>query len=115
MARSDGYVKMPDDLRPTKFRPGSVTSSTKNAKHKYFGLRHRRLGQLKVHQLVCEAFNGPKPTEHHVVSHKNENALDNRSENLEWSTQKENLNMPKFLDYCKARLGEDSPVVKGRQ
>jgi len=114
-ARSDGLVKMPDDLRPTMFRPGSVTSSSKGAKHKYFSIRHRRLGQLKVHQLVCEAFHGPRPSKEHGVSHKNENALDNRPENLEWSTQKENLNMPNFINYCKSRLGADSPVVKGRQ
>ncbi len=114
LARSDGYVKMPDDLKPTKFRPGSVTSSSKNAKHKYYSLRHRRLGQLKVLQLVCEAFNGPRPSEFHGVSHKNENALDNRACNLGWSTQKENLNMPNFINYCKSRLRVDSPVVKGR-
>ncbi len=115
LARSDGYVKMPDDLRSTKFRPGSITTSSKNAKHRYYGLRHRRLGQLKVHQLVCEAFHGPRPSKDHVVSHKNENALDNRWDNLEWTTQKDNLNMPNFISYCKSRLGENSPVAKGRK
>lgn len=50
----------------------------------------------KVHQLVCEAFHGPKPFPEAVVIHLDEDALNNRPENLKWGTQKENLNMPKF-------------------
>lgn len=50
----------------------------------------------KAHQLVCEAFHGPKPSPEAVVIHLDENALNNRPENLKWGTQKENLNMPKF-------------------
>jgi len=47
------------------------------------------------------------------VIHINENALDNRPENLKWGTQKENLNMPSFIEYCKGRTGEESPRTKG--
>ncbi|QDP54003.1 MAG: putative uncharacterized HNH endonuclease [Prokaryotic dsDNA virus sp.] len=57
---------------------------------------HRRQAPRKVHQLVCEAFHGPKPFETAVVIHKDEDALNNRPENLKWGTQKENLNAPKF-------------------
>ena len=69
----------------------------------------------KVHQLVCEAFHGPKPFPDAVVSHLDEDHTNNRPENLVWATQKENLNMPGFIAYCKGRTGENSPVVKGRK
>jgi hypothetical protein len=68
----------------------------------------------KVARLICEAFNGDRPSQKSVCMHKDENAANNRPDNLEWGTQKENLNAPAFLEYCKARTGEDSPWVKGR-
>jgi len=72
----------------------------------------------KVHQLVCEAFNGERPADPEnsitVCMHLDENAANNRAENLAWGTQKENLNAPGFIEYCKSRTGENSPFVKGR-
>ena len=68
----------------------------------------------KVHQLVCEAFHGPRPSPKHVVMHLDDNPLNNRADNLKWATQKENLNTPKFLAYCRSRTGESNPFVKGR-
>jgi len=50
-----------------------------------------RQSPRKVHQLVCEAFHGPKPFEKAVVIHIDEDAHNNRPENLMWGTQKENL------------------------
>lgn len=69
----------------------------------------------KVHRLVCEAFNGPCPEEKPVCMHLDENSSNNRPENLAWGTQKENLNAPGFLDYCRSRTGENNPNVKGRR
>lgn len=43
-----------------------------------------------VHQLVCEAFHGPRP-EGMVVNHKDGVKTNNRADNLEWVTQSENL------------------------
>lgn len=60
----------------------------------------------KVHQLVCEAFNGERPEidgRPAVCMHLDENAANNRSDNLLWGTQKENLNAPGFVDYLKHR------------
>lgn len=68
----------------------------------------------KVHRLVCEAFNGPQP-DGSVCIHINEDYTDNRPENLKWGTQKENLNGPKFLEYCRSRTGENSPTTKNRR
>lgn len=70
---------------------------------------------FKVAQLVCEAFHGPKPDTNSVVMHTDENAANNRPSNIKWGTQKENLNAPGFLEYCRSRTGENSPTVKARR
>lgn len=68
---------------------------------------------LKVARLVCEAFNGP-PDEGQMCLHEDENSRNNRPDNLRWGTNKENLNYPGYLEYCRSRTGNNSPVVKGR-
>ena len=125
MASSLGRIKLPEKIvkmpnggfwhckpNPTF---GVLTKSNKNAIHKYMGLQNRSLGNLKIHKLVCEAFNGPPPDKKSVVIHVNECGTDNRPENLRWGTQKENLNMPKFIEYCRSRTGENSPVIKHKR
>ena len=57
----------------------------------------------KVHRLVCEAFNGSAPFERAVVMHIDENAANNRPDNLQWGTQKENLNAEGFKVYRQTR------------
>lgn len=112
----EGSIKMPNGgVRFYKTKPlyGVKTKANKSARHEYYGFRSHKFGNLKVHHLICEAFHGPKPFPKAVVIHINENALDNRPENLRWGTQKENLNMPKFLEYCRSRTGDNSPYVKG--
>lgn len=76
--------------------------------------RHRGK-TYKVHRLVAEAFLGPQPFDGAVVMHLNEVGTDNRVENLKWGTQKENLNAPGFISYCKSRTGENSPTSKARK
>lgn len=66
----------------------------------------------RVHQLVCEAFHGPKPFDGAVVMHKDECASNNCPDNLQWGTQKENLNAPGFIEYCRSRTGENHPRNK---
>jgi hypothetical protein len=122
-ASSLGRVKLPDVryysnyggviTRQTKPVLGSVCRASKNAKHAYRNLYNKKLGHMKVHRLVCEAFHGKPPSGKSVVIHIDENALNNRPENLRWGTQKENLNMPGFLSYCRGRTGENSPFIKG--
>lgn len=49
----------------------------------------RRISR-RIHQIVCEAFNGPPPADDSVVRHLNDNRVDNRAENLAWGTRSEN-------------------------
>jgi hypothetical protein len=69
----------------------------------------------KVHRLIAEAFHGPAPSDNAVAIHIDENAANNRASNIKWGTQRENLNAPGFLEYCRGRTGENSPVIKGRR
>ena len=94
---------------------GHICKASKTARHSYRGLCNRFFGNMKVHRLVCEAFHGAAPDGMKYVLHLDEDAHNNRPENLRWGTQKENLNMPGFIAYCKSRTGENSPVVKGRK
>jgi hypothetical protein len=124
-ASSFGRICMPErkaemphgGIRLYKTSPtyGVKRKASKTARHEYMGYSNRFYGNLKVHRLVCEAFHGPPPFPKAVVIHLDENALNNRPENLKWGTQKENLNMPKFKEYCRSRTGENSPRAKGRK
>lgn len=67
---------------------------------------------FKIARLVCEAFNGPCPPGLYCL-HKDENSRNNVPSNLKWGTQEENLNMPKFLEYCRGRIGDKNPYIKG--
>lgn len=69
----------------------------------------------KIARLVCEAFHGCAPEGMPVCMHLDENSRNNRPENLAWGTQKENLNAPGFLEYCRSRTGENSNYAKWKR
>jgi hypothetical protein len=112
MASNEGRLLLPPRFAPLPnggyrlYVPqpvrGMVTRATKDASHSYRGLFNKHYGNIKVHQAVCEAFHGPKPFPAAVVLHLNEDAHDNRPENLRWGTQKENLNAPGFKAWCRS-------------
>ena len=112
MASSEGRILLPPRhaalphggfrLYTPKPVRGVVTRATKTARHTYRGIYARHFGNIKVHRAVCEAFHGPPPFDGAVVIHIDENAHNNRPENLKWGTQKENLNMPKFKAWCRS-------------
>jgi hypothetical protein len=124
MASSHGRILLPPRVArmpnggerryETKPTLGTVSRSKRGAKHCYRNIFNRTYGNMKVHQLVCEAFHGPKPTPAHEVLHGDENGLNNHADNLSWGTRKENLNAPGFIAYCNGRTGENSPTHKGR-
>jgi len=125
MASSLGRIKLPDSEAPLpnggvrKYFPkptyGTKTKASKTARHQYYGIFNRKFGNIKVHRAVCEAFHGKAPEDKPYVLHLDENALNNRIENLRWGSQKENLNASGFIEYCKSRTGENSPAFKGRK
>ena len=125
MASSEGRILLPPRHAPLPnggwrlYTPEPTTGVRKmakrGAKHVYLGFFNSAYGNIKVHQAVCEAFHGEKPFPKAVVIHLDENALNNRPDNLKWGTQKENLNMPKIKAYHQSRTGNDNPHVKGRK
>lgn len=56
----------------------------------------------RVAKLICEAFHGPSNGLYCL--HIDENSRNNMPSNLKWGTQKENLNAPGFIEYCKRRF-----------
>lgn len=124
MASNFGRIQLPASRAPMPrggerlYQPkptlGTVARSSSGAVRVYRNIYNRKLGNLKVHRLVCEAFHGPCPTGLETL-HLDENGLNNRPENLRWGTHKENLNAPNFIDYCKKRTGENNPFIKGRR
>lgn len=102
---SPGYAPLPNGGYRSYFPEptlGVVRTSRKGAAHKYYGIWVRRYGNIKIHQAVCEAFHGPRPFDGAVVIHGDEDGLNNKPSNLRWGTQKENLNAPGFLAYCRS-------------
>lgn len=69
----------------------------------------------RVARMVCEAFHGPAPDDKPNCLHGDEDARNNRPSNLRWGTQKENLNAPGFLAYCRGRVGLRSPATVGQR
>ena len=109
------FVKMPNGgSRTYKPKPtfGVIRRARKGAAHSYRAINSKAWGNIKIHQAVCEAFNGPKPFRTAVVIHIDENGHNNRPENLRWGTQKENLNSQRFLEYCRSRTGDNHPRAK---
>ena len=83
---------------------GTVRRAHKTAAHSYRGYIYRGIGNVKVHRMVCEAFHGPAPHGKPYVLHLDEDAHNNRPENLKWGTQKENLSMPRIKAWREANL-----------
>ena len=53
-----------------------------------------------VHRVIAIAFI-PNPDNKPYIDHINRNLLDFRLDNLHWVTQKENINNPNSIEYCK--------------
>lgn len=74
---------------------GKQSYGAKGSSHKRMTFRFRGK-TYKVHRAVCEAFNGPAPFNGAVVMHIDEDSFNNLPSNLQWGSQRENLNAPKF-------------------
>lgn len=108
MVSSNGEVMVEPHGQGLRYG-GKVTRGQWDGKRYIYARRGYKTA--KVHRLVCEAFNG-QPQDGQVCMHLNEDASDNRPENLAWGTQKENLNAPGFIAYCQSRTGDKHPRRK---
>jgi len=94
---------------------------------------NKKKSYKRVHTLVCSAFHGNKPEWASSVNHINEDKLDNRPENLEWSTptqqadvnrlkirlEKENesydfISIKSAADFLHVQPGSISNCIKGK-
>lgn len=74
---------------------------------------NRKRKNLRVHRLVCEAFHGSPPPEKSHVNHINSVRSDNRAENLEWVSHKENLSHAGFGNMNRFSEVEDQHLIEG--
>lgn len=72
---------MRDELRPTPNKSGYPRVAF---------MRGGRPVYIGVHQAVCAAFHGPKPSPRHEVAHNDSNPANARADNLRWATRAEN-------------------------
>ena len=64
---------------------------TNNVGYVYFSANKNNKKKIfKVHIVVCELFNGTKPTEKHQVNHIDGDKSNNNADNLEWNTPAKN-------------------------
>lgn len=84
-------------------RPEKILSQRKNNKGYLLVdlYKNNKRSQLLVHRLVAEAFLA-NTNELPCVNHKDENPLNNNVNNLEWCSQKYNMN----YGSCPKRIGE---------
>jgi len=66
----------------------------------------------KIARLICEAFHGAPPKGEPVCMHLDENAANNRPDNLQWGSQKQNLNAPEYLKAKRKIRGDAHPATK---
>ena len=71
----------------------------------------RRLTSIGAHRMVLETFNPNPNSDNLVPNHKDLNKWNNRLENLEWTTQKENVNHAIKTGVFNPQ-GEDNPTSK---
>ena len=91
---------------------GQVARANATTAHTYRNIVVRGK-TYKIHSLICAAFCGPRAPGD-VVIHIDEDAHNNRAENLKWGTQRENMNMPAIKAYHRSRTGAASTFAIGR-
>ena len=87
----EGYYLVSNDGQVKSAINGKILKLTDSHGYKFANLSKKgKTRSIAVHRLVCTAFNGPPKDESMQVDHLNMVRSDNRPENLEWVTPKEN-------------------------
>ena len=96
-ASSLGRIRRATDGRNYRgvvvFPKGRLLKSRTAHKTGYLILQVCSAGKIErkgVHQLVCSAFRGPRPSPKHHAAHLDGDKINNRPENLRWATAQEN-------------------------
>ena len=88
-----------------KYKSKIIKPSTINSGYQVVWLsKHGEVSPFSVHRIVAIAYI-ENPNDYEDVNHKNGNKKDNRVENLEWCTRRENI------QHCYHVLGRKPPVV----
>lgn len=84
----EGYKYKASNYGRIELRSGTITYGSLTAdKYMAFNTPSRK----SRHNVICTAFHSPKPSPAHVVNHIDFNKSNNKPENLEWVTQRENV------------------------
>ena len=86
--------------KQTFIHKGRILSQAPNSKMGYVEVNIPGTGSTRVHRLVAQAFI-PNPNSWPQVNHINSIRNDNRVENLEWCTQKHNMQHASKMGRCK--------------
>lgn len=108
----EGLYEVSDDARVRSlYRNGKELKPRIHKGYKNVCLsRDRKDFFVDVHRLVAKAFI-PNPNNLSEVNHKNGIALDNRIENLEWCTHRQNM-LHAWATGLVHNVGEDHPRAK---
>lgn len=85
-------VKRVVTARYKNYKPGNQLKPnvTKDGYHRFTLYNEGERTRKCAHQLVCEAWHGPKPSELHIVCHDNDIKSENTPDNVYWGTPKRN-------------------------
>ncbi len=86
----EGFKYKASNYGRVELQSGTITYGSM-AVTKYFKIKTPNKKSRLVHNIICTAFHGPKPSKSHVVNHIDYNKSNNKPENLEWVTQRQNV------------------------
>ena len=86
----EGHTYKASNYGRIELRSGTITYGSLTA-DKYMAFNTPNRKSRRVHNVICTAFHGPKPSPAHVVNHIDFNKSNNKPENLEWVTQRDNV------------------------
>jgi hypothetical protein len=100
------------DVARHYFPSGRIMAQTVCSAGGYLKINLSHEGKTRtrlVHRLVCIAFNGVPPTPRHEAAHADGEPTNNRANNLEWKTPRENCADKALHGTNHQPSGEDSP------
>lgn len=89
-ARSLDRITNIGNNKPDRYYKGKILSTIGSSdNHNTIKISHKT---YKIDRIICTLFIGEPPTIKHQVNHIDSNSMNDYYKNLEWSTEKENIN-----------------------